>query len=919
MAEITNIIDKGAIEDIMKCNTSLLETDKVLQGLLTTVGSYQKAVDNVTKSNADAGTKSSEYAKLLNKAAEEQNKFTATTKELQKQQKQLTDTEAKLNTVHTEANRKLQENKIKLQEANAALKENITGTKAAAAAAKQKEKEDKAAAKAAADAAKAETLKNKPTKEQIELLKIENVLNNKNAGTLEKAIAANKKLDIEKRKLNQTTTEGKKRLAEIIAEENKNNNTIRESSNQLQKQKINIGNYGSAFKGLATQFRSGEIGVKGLIKGVMQLGKQLMITIVTNPILLVIALIVGAVVALYKAFKSTDSGATLLAAKFEQLKAILDVVRQVAAGVANAIVSIFKGDRDKAAEQFGDAIKNVKERMIEAAKAAQEYTYELDRIEDSEANYISRSAEIKNQIAKLEYTAQDRTKSTAERRKALEEALALGMEEVETRKKLAEDTFNAEAKYLADKSGVRQDDLKAYLLMTDEEQANASKGLQAARDSHEKEFKNLEELYANMMDADTKFYDENKRNLSRMTGFEEEENEKRLALAKLRIEAGEEATETQREFNADLLQSEKELSEGIVNLDEEMFKELEKDIKEDEKLVKASTEFLIGESEREYQRKVMIINATSKTKEEAARRIMDLDLATMQNDIDLMRWSLENTQLTEEQKFQIKNDLANAELELDKLKSEKEIENAEDVARRKKDLQQAIYDSSVQLANGLFDFNSQLIKNEMTLLEQKNERGELSDKEYAKQKAEIQIKQAKADKAQGLFNVAISTYQAVMKALADPGGVAGTILAIAAGVMGGLQAAAILSEPLPQMPTFAKGTKNAPRTFIAGEAGRELLNLRTGEMLMATGPTVFSGEKFKGAHIMSNPETERYMSATSHSGFSRSDQNLTNEIRQLNKTIKDKPVFIFDQNQRVVGIRTGSRTAKYINRYKFND
>ena len=51
----------------------------------------------------------------------------------------------------------------------------------------------------------------------------------------------------------------------------------------------------------------------------------------------------------------------------------------------------------------------------------------------------------------------------------------------------------------------------------------------------------------------------------------------------------------------------------------------------------------------------------------------------------------------------------------------------------------------------------------MTLLEQKNEQGLLSEQEYAKKKAEIERKQAKTARAQALFGIAINTAQAVSK------------------------------------------------------------------------------------------------------------------------------------------------------------
>ena len=63
-------------------------------------------------------------------------------------------------------------------------------------------------------------------------------------------------------------------------------------------------------------------------------------------------------------------------------------------------------------------------------------------------------------------------------------------------------------------------------------------------------------------------------------------------------------------------------------------------------------------------------------------------------------------------------------------------------------------------------------------------------------------KQARLDKALGIFNATIDTAQAVIGFLKDPGGVAGVILSVAAGITGATQIAKISSEPLP---SFGKG------------------------------------------------------------------------------------------------------------------
>lgn len=254
--------------------------------------------------------------------------------------------------------------------------------------------------------------------------------------------------------------------------------------------------------------------------------------LLANPVVLVITAIIGALTALVQAFKSSDLGATEFAARFEQVKAILDVVRQRLIGVTDAIGHVFKGEWKEAAASMKEAFKGIGDQISSATKAAYEYQYALDGLQDSENNYLSKAAENRNKIAKLEYTAQDRTRSTEERKKALEEALAIGMEEARMAKKFAKEKLDNEINYLAGKAGLRAEDVLSFIKMNDMEQKAADTSLQTLRNNNEDKFAEIEKLYAAWIDADTRFFEENKRNISRMSGFEEEMRIEREAIEK---------------------------------------------------------------------------------------------------------------------------------------------------------------------------------------------------------------------------------------------------------------------------------------------------------------------------------------------------------------------------------------------------
>ena len=88
-------------------------------------------------------------------------------------------------------------------------------------------------------------------------------------GTLEKLAQSNKTLRQEQRELNLTTEEGVKRNEEINTQIDENTDFIREHSDSLVQDKINIGNYQSALDNLPPSLNV----VKGGLKNVLAASK----------------------------------------------------------------------------------------------------------------------------------------------------------------------------------------------------------------------------------------------------------------------------------------------------------------------------------------------------------------------------------------------------------------------------------------------------------------------------------------------------------------------------------------------------------------------------------------------------------------------------------------------------------------------
>ena len=321
-----------------------------------------------------------------------------------------------------------------------------------------------------------------------------------------------------------------------------------------------VGLYSEAIEKSAGMFSAipGPIGRAG--NAISQYGKILLL----NPIVLVITAITAAVTGLVKVFKSTDSGATELAVRMEQLRAMTDKLRLSVVNLINWMkqqITAFKDWREEfeknhkaiskvyevittiinPVKQLRFVINQVKDLLPETttgfenlAQAARDYTEALDKLQDAENNYVSQSAENRNKIAKLEFTAQDATQSTERRRQALKDAMSIALNEVNQQKKFAQDKLDIEAGYLAEKSGLQSKDIINFIKMTDEEQFYAGAALKLARDNNEEKFKELEQYYADVLDLDTKYFEEQKRNISKLSGFENAAAKQELEALKLK-------------------------------------------------------------------------------------------------------------------------------------------------------------------------------------------------------------------------------------------------------------------------------------------------------------------------------------------------------------------------------------------------
>lgn len=111
------------------------------------------------------------------------------------------------------------------------------------------------------------------------------------------------------------------------------------------------------------------------------------------------------------------------------------------------------------------------------------------------------------------------------------------------------------------------------------------------------------------------------------------------------------------------------------------------------------------------------------------------------------------------------------------------------------------------------------------------------NKELEKQKAELEQRQAKWQKANSIVQTTIATSLAIMQAFAQAGPIAGAGLAAVIAAMGAAQIAIIAAQPVPK---YAKGTKDHPGGLaIVGDGGRqEVIETDNGAYITPSVPTL---------------------------------------------------------------------------------
>jgi len=260
----------------------------------------------------------------------------------------------------------------------------------------------------------------------------------------------------------------------------------------------------------------------------------------------------------------------LLQAAGKGFKALADKdfkgMKEAASDAAQAVIQLNTGLDPKQQKKIADGIKGVGKEIVEESKAATDLEKRMQKLRDRERELIVSTAQRNAEVAKLRVTIEDQSKSEEERLKAAQRATALQRQTIEEEKALAQE---------------RVDIIQAQLALSE----------------------NLEEDEQRLADAKAQRFQVEERATTRLVELNNKEVQLRKQIAK------------EREGSAS---KNKELAETEVETEEERQQKIEQGYAEERRLLDQQAEL------KKAQATIEIANA-----EERAERIAFIEKETL--------------------------------------------------------------------------------------------------------------------------------------------------------------------------------------------------------------------------------------------------------------------------------------------------
>jgi len=362
---------------------------------------------------------------------------------------------------------------------------------------------------------------------------------------------------------------------------NKLNKELIDTERQMGKVKGRIGETRGFMGQLGNSLTSIPGPVGAVIQSIHGMGKALW-ALVANPIGATIAVIVGSLMLLYKAFTSTDDGAKNVEAVLKSIGNVMDILIDRSMSYYNMLWSLVTFDWEGVKANAKDAFGGIGDAVVNATNAGLNYVDVMDDIEDREAASVITAAKLKLKIDELTVASKNVNLSTKERVKLAQEAMDKTIELNNLEKGFMVEKNKAELDNLATKinsnklSEQSKRELLASWLELDHTQLNAEQQNNSAfkkfYNENTEEFKAMQKAKASEIEIEINLIGERKRLQKSLFGFEKDlrDEDKKLTddARKKRIESLEaenssemglikkrflEGKTTEDQYNAELL------------------------------------------------------------------------------------------------------------------------------------------------------------------------------------------------------------------------------------------------------------------------------------------------------------------------------------------------------------------------------
>lgn len=641
----------------------------------------------------------------------------------------------------------------------------------------------------------------------------------------------------------QRESEGGKAFLEAIKAQSDAVKGLEEDTGRAQR---NVGNYPKVFGqaqnalakfGISLQDIQNK-GVKAF-SGIGQSIKAFGKAFITPPVA-VIAAVLSAIMLVVKkvseAFKKNDDAMTSLQKAFAIFKPIGEAINAIFNSLANVIAKVVEGTANAVSWIVGKLAPGYKK----AAEEAQALVQAQDDLQEAERRYTVQSAKRNRDVAALRAEALDKEKySFEERRNMIAEAIALEEKNLEEEKKIKTEQFyllQKTARQERDTSDETKDKIaqaRAAMYQAEEAYFNGVRALQKQLNTFDKEAQEERDKAAE--DARKKREEELKK--------EEEAEKARQANAKQIAQQAEDFAlsliedETARTIAQRQIQGEREIAalkdrlETDKNLTEESRNQLAdlikgKQIALEAELEQMATDAANAKTEKELQAEQERAERILEYKLELAQSGSEQELELQKELLDLqLAQELENVELTEEEKYLIRETFAKKAEELDKQYHDNLVEQAKDAKAAYRDSLMSTAKSASQAFGAMSDL--------LSAYGEENEQAAQASKAFGIMQIITDQAISIADTAKAITAaVAGATAAAAATGPAAPFVLAGYIAAMVGAVIG---AVASVASTIVQAKQLMSG------------AGKDAGNFSTGGTI---GGTSYTGDKLI-AHVNS--------------------------------------------------------------------